>query len=318
MKRPSIKASLAGLLSLIALAIAVLSLTAFSSLRNLNEHAVDIGEYWMSRMIIAEEVKGNFNLLRLAYSRHLTATTPSELEAEKMSIAESVATVNRLVGEYAAGVRTDKGKALEQAFKQEFLAYVALGEELTDIKTEGQTLVATSFFKGKMKEQAQIATARIDELVSYVSSSATEAVDESARIYETNVILTAGIALLTVTIALGGIVFVVMAVSSPIGRLSSSMLNLAKGNLDTRIPFEGRADEIGTMAGAVEVFRQAGIANKELERVAEEARVRESEQEAHTRQRTAEEAEKLRFATTTLGDGLKRLVVACPLKSGPR
>lgn len=307
MKRPSIKVALAGLLSLIAVAILALSLTAYSSLRNLNDHAVEIGEYWMSRMAVAQEIKGSFNLLRLAYSRQLTAATPSELEAETKSSAEAVATVDRYVAEYAAGVRTDKGRALEQAFKQEFAAYVALGEELAAIKADGQTLVATSFFKGKMKEQSELATARINDLVVFVGERAEEAVNESGSIYQTNVMFTVGIAALTITIALGGIAFAVLGVSNPIGMLSVSMLNLAKGDLDTRIPFEGRADEIGTMAGAVEVFRQAGIANKELERIAEEARLREGEQEAQTRLRTAEEAEKLRFATTTLGDGLKRL-----------
>jgi len=93
----------------------------------------------------------------------------------------------------------------------------------------------------------------------------------------------------------------------PIQAITVSMRRLAEGDDQSAVPFGGRSDEIGAMAAAVEVFRQASLANKRLEQEAaanrsEAERNREAEQ-----QRTAREAEQLRIATSSLGENLKRL-----------
>ncbi len=307
MKRPSIRVALTSTLGLIVVAILALSFTSYSSLNKLNANTQDIGNYWMSRMVLAREMKGNFNLMRLAYSRLIMASTPSEIEAEIKGINETAGIVTKSVAEYEAGVRTETGRKLVNVFKPEFDAYKALGEELIAIKQDGQTLVATSLFKGKMKAQAAKINEVTDELVAFVISSAEKAVVDSGEVYRSNLILTLSIAALTLFTAIGGIAYAILGVTRPIGRISASMRSLAAGDLNSHIPFEGRDDEVGEMAAAVEVFRQAGLANRELERQAEAARIREGHQDAESRRRSAEEAEKLRFATTTLGGGLKRL-----------
>lgn len=307
MKRLSIRVALTSILGMIVAAILALSFTSYSSLNKLNSNTQDIGQYWMSRMVLAREVKGNFNLMRLAYARLLMASTPSELERELQNIADMAETVRKSMQEYEAGVRTEAGRQLITALKPEFDAYKLLGEELAEIKKDGQTLVATSLFKSKMNAQSDKVNELVDELVAKVIENSNKAVADSGQVYSVNLSTTLGIAMVTLLISIAGIAYAIFGVTRPIGRISTAMRNLAAGDLDSQIPFEGRADEVGEMAAAVEVFRQAGIANKELERQAEEARIREGHQDAETRRRTAEEAEKLRFATATLGSGLKRL-----------
>ncbi|AOG12737.1 methyl-accepting chemotaxis protein [Agrobacterium sp. RAC06] len=307
MKRLSIRVALTSILGMIVAAILALSFTSYSSLNKLNSNTQDIGQYWMSRMVLAREVKGNFNLMRLAYARLLMASTPSELERELQNIADMAETVRKSMQEYEAGVRTEAGRQLITALKPEFDAYNLLGEELAEIKKDGQTLVATSLFKSKMNAQSDKVNELVDELVAKVIENSNKAVADSGQVYSVNLSTTLGIAMVTLLISIAGIAYAIFGVTRPIGRICTAMRNLAAGDLDSQIPFEGRADEVGEMAAAVEVFRQAGIANKELERQAEEARIREGHQDAETRRRTAEEAEKLRFATATLGSGLKRL-----------
>jgi len=307
MKRLSIQMALTSLLSVIAVAILALSTTSVFSLQKLHGNTEEIGNYWMSRMVLAREMKGNFNLMRLAYSKLIMASTPGEIENEVKGINDTADVVRKSVADYEAGARTEMGRQLIAAFKPEFEAYKVLGEELIEIKKDGQTLVATSLFKGKMKVQSEKVNAVVDELVAAVIANADKAVAESGAVYRTNLMTTLGIAAATLLLAFGGIAYAILGVTRPIARISASMRNLAGGDLEAQIPFEGRADEVGDMAAAVEVFRQAGMTNRELERQTEEARVREGHQDAESRRRAAEEAEKLRFATTTLGGGLKRL-----------
>ncbi len=61
------------------------------------------------------------------------------------------------------------------------------------------------------------------------------------------------------------------------------------------------------MAEAVEVFRQSSLTKIQLEGEAAVARENQIAQDREQARRAADEAEKLRFATHTLGDGLRRL-----------
>lgn len=97
-------------------------------------------------------------------------------------------------------------------------------------------------------------------------------------------------------------------VTNPILALSEDMRVLAAGNTDIVCSAVGRTDEIGGMGSAVEVFRQAAIANKQLEQRAETARTQAERDRVQSRQQADEEAtERLRIATKGLAVGLKRL-----------
>ena len=94
----------------------------------------------------------------------------------------------------------------------------------------------------------------------------------------------------------------------PILQLSKNMETLAGG--DTSQPPSGtdRKDEIGSMSSAVEIFRQAAIANRALEEQAAAARRQaEADQESTRRQAEEDASERLRIATSGLAAGLKRL-----------
>ena len=77
-----------------------------------------------------------------------------------------------------------------------------------------------------------------------------------------NTMLAVGIVLL----ALSAIASVVIArkITSPIGRLTETMGGIADSRFDIDVPGIGRADELGAMADAVEVFRQNGLRIAEL------------------------------------------------------
>jgi methyl-accepting chemotaxis protein len=61
-----------------------------------------------------------------------------------------------------------------------------------------------------------------------------------------------------------GIAMSVTQVVRPVRRLTETMAELAKDKLDTDIPFTGLPNEIGSMARAVEVFKQNGLKMRDL------------------------------------------------------
>ena len=91
-------------------------------------------------------------------------------------------------------------------------------------------------------------------------------------------------------------------------RLGASMGEVADGRLDTEIGLARNNDEIGDMGKALEVFRQGAIANRRLEREAEDNRKQAEAERAILQEKAeADAAERLRIATSGLAAGLKRL-----------
>lgn len=107
---------------------------------------------------------------------------------------------------------------------------------------------------------------------------------------------------------LRNILIITTKVSTPLRRLKDTMTRLAGGDTSSLIPYIDRADEIGSMAGSVEVFRLAAIEKKRLEGEAEDNRrqadaTRIADQEKAERDASA----RLRNATSALAAGLRRL-----------
>jgi len=124
-------------------------------------------------------------------------------------------------------------------------------------------------------------------------------------------------------ILLGLIVSLVLArgIGKPVREITATMRGLADGNLDLSVPHGGRRDEIGVMAGAIEVFRKGLVERRNLEVEAAEQRQLADEQRLHSEetrrqseaerqkniQAQAKAAEEQATATKALAAGLARL-----------
>ena len=101
--------------------------------------------------------------------------------------------------------------------------------------------------------------------------------------------------LLALACGLGSAFFVGRTTADPLGRLRDAMLALAAGDLEAAIPALGRADEIGQMAKAVAIFKQAGLDRERLEREALDQRATsESERQSNEVERSTRAREQER------------------------
>ena len=88
-----------------------------------------------------------------------------------------------------------------------------------------------------------------------------------------------GAVLLIVTLGLIGIAF---GVVRPIVRMTTTMKQLAAGGLAIEIPYVERQDEIGSMAGAMQVFKENAVENERLQKrqIAAEAQATAAKKQA--------------------------------------
>jgi methyl-accepting chemotaxis protein len=113
--------------------------------------------------------------------------------------------------------------------------------------------------------------------------------------------------MLGVGLAIGATIALLTArsIATPIQGMTGTMTRLASGQLDVDVPAVGTKDEIGEMAKAVLVFRDAAIEKVRLTREAEEERVRseaarrQAEEEAIGRERA--------MVSSSIGAGMAKL-----------
>jgi methyl-accepting chemotaxis protein len=116
-----------------------------------------------------------------------------------------------------------------------------------------------------------------------------------------------GVTLFTSLIALTAFFLFAKSLGNAIGRLTGTMSRLAAGDLTATIEGEGRHDETGAMARAVQVFKDNALKTEELERRADEQRNTTEEQRRQNAEEQRIRAEAMAQATNGLATGLKHL-----------
>ncbi|MBW8318055.1 MAG: HAMP domain-containing protein [Rhizobium sp.] len=93
----------------------------------------------------------------------------------------------------------------------------------------------------------------------------------------------------------------------PLARMTDYMGLLARGDLKTEVPYAGRADELGSMADAVDIFRKSALRNIELEHEAADNRSTSEKERERTEAEKADQARRLQIAVDALARGLDSL-----------
>ncbi|WP_404406280.1 methyl-accepting chemotaxis protein [Pelagibacterium halotolerans] len=138
--------------------------------------------------------------------------------------------------------------------------------------------------------------------------------DDLAAMFWDNVMLL-GAALIAGFIAMGAAAYVITrSITKPVNALTTAMGKLAQGDNSVDIPGTKAGDEVGDMARAVLVFKQAAIDKQAIEAEAAATRQqREAERTATEQERAAAQAEKEREAQSdmvvveSISDGLSAL-----------
>ncbi|MBI1340574.1 HAMP domain-containing protein [bacterium] len=111
---------------------------------------------------------------------------------------------------------------------------------------------------------------RMEEASDRISAIAASEVKAGAALSLATVVLTAGLLLVAMGLVVAMLLAVRRAVIRPIADLTSAMERVAGGEIEVAAPHTRRGDEVGTMARALERFREAAVNQRALE--AERAR----------------------------------------------
>jgi methyl-accepting chemotaxis protein len=308
MRRPSIKSSLLLIFSSVALLFGIVAYLAIDGLSKTNGSTEEIATNWLPSVQASRTINLNMANLRLAYRDHIIAQSDAEKKTREEAIAAAEDTVRKSIDAYVALASSDRERQLISGIKENVEGYIASKPQLLALSRENKTEEAGLYLGGEMRTYSDKLKELTTGLVELNVIGSQEAAKVSRTTYasvEFYLFVAIGLAALLVV---GAVAFVLTGIANPITQITASMRRLAEGDTGSKIPFAGRADEIGSMAGAVEVFRQAAIANKRMEMEAVESRKQsEADRIAAQQQAESDAAERLRVATLGLAAGLRRL-----------
>jgi methyl-accepting chemotaxis protein len=310
MKRPSIKVALAGLSCGMFLISTAVSLTAVTSMMQIDVNNDAIVDDLLPSVSRSKEVNIAMANVRIAYRNHVLSANEAEEKAAEKQIEAAGSAFKSALESYATLVQPDatEEQAKLQNLRDDFGNYVKTGEELLALSRAGKDEEAKKVLSEKMGPFAKQTDEILDGIVSIKEERAHQAGKTNQDMLESALHWIYALSGLAFLVGLAVIFFALTNIATPISRITGAMRKLAEGDTESGIPFSGRSDEIGAMAGAVEVFRQSAIANKQLAQEAEASRKRaEADRIADQQQAEADAAARLKIATSGLAAGLQKL-----------
>jgi methyl-accepting chemotaxis protein len=231
------------------------------------------------RAIIGEQVNGLVNAVVMDSRGVYMARDASEVEKYGIPLLDNLKRIEKRMQRWSALVAPDARDVFDECLKQ-VRGFVALRAELV-ATGRGQGAQAADRIGNNDANRAnrQALNQAVTILAERNAADVTRLAGEAARFKQTVItvlpIMTAiGIGIVAI---LAGFL-VVGGITRPLSRITDAMRQLANGVLDVKIPNNGRTDEIGRIAVALEIFRTAAVENLRLSAAHEQERQQAQEQ----------------------------------------
>jgi methyl-accepting chemotaxis protein len=296
--------ALFGLLALIGLAQGGLGLFSLDRMHN---QAIEIADHRIPSIGLIHEINTAASSVRRAHADHIFATGAEQTEEAQATITRRSERMAQLRANYENYITLDATQQLYDEFAAEWTNYEAAANSLIIMSRAGQKVAAQDVYSTSLRQAFFNAEATLEQLLAVNQQEVEASLAASETTYVMNRNFTFASIAVSFLLAIAAIMIGIRRIATPITRITASMNNLAAGDLQSVIPFAERKDEIGEMAEAVVVFRNAGREKVRLEGEAEAGRSQSEKDRQAREEQERREAAELKFAVDALGAGLGRL-----------
>ncbi|WP_426412348.1 methyl-accepting chemotaxis protein [Bradyrhizobium ganzhouense] len=276
MSKLSIVFKLLTVLSVLVLSLAGVGVVAIGTMQNINSHTVEIAQSWLPSVRALGSIRADVNELRVALRLHLMQDTAEGKEAAEKRLASLRERIEQTRKTYEPLITSAEERSIYGQWTAAWGEYLNGVQDVMALSrkspgkfpTEANELLQTRV--AKMAQAADPLLTKDIELNNRGAESETkQAADSYAMIFR----ILVGIIIASVAIAIGAAYYLVRDVSRGIASIIKPMQSLGEGDLSADVPHRGEKTEIGSMADALQIFKEALIAKK----AADEAAARDAE-----------------------------------------
>jgi methyl-accepting chemotaxis protein len=276
----SIRAKLIAVISFLLVGMISLGLLAINRMAALNATATEIQSSWLPSVRLLGELRTGVTSYRSVLREHMLAETEDEKIAQEKTLQMLVdnnlktrqAYEKQITGPEERALYNDWVKTWDE-YKKGAEQVVALSRKSTHDAHE-MNMITVNLIGLK-------ADKILEKSIELNNKGADKAGAQATHTYQFGFMIVSAILAVGALLGIGIGIYLVRDVSKGIASIVTPMRSLGEGDLTADIPHQGEKTEIGTMASALQVFKDALIAKK----AADEAAARDADAKIQRGQR---------------------------------
>ena len=277
-KPVSIRSKLVGAFATLTMIVVGLGLYGLTATSTLNSLLVDVNSHWMPSVQAAGEMGKWSSRYTTNVFRHVLNTDDAmmaQIEADSERRAQKVEDAAKTYGALASSPEERK---LFEIFQREWRLYLSETKPVLALSRRNENDKARDLLDAKAIPHQRAAFDAVEELIVLSNKGAAAAQTHAIKSYYSARTLSLSIIGLGIVLSICLATIIILGVSRGIASVVQPMQALAAGNLAVGIPHQGARTEIGTIADAVQVFKDGLIRMRALDEETVQARLAAEEQ----------------------------------------
>lgn len=277
MSKISIRSKLIAIIALLLLAMAGLGALAVHSVQVLNGHTVQIAKTWLPSVRYLGELRSAINLNRAQLRAYAMVDNNEDRVVLDKKMKASFSLIAHTRDSYMALLSSPKERELFENWSRSWTKYVEQTKAIVDLsrKGDGSSQETNRIFVKVIRPIADESDGYLKEAIALNDRGADTETKSAANSYTWTFAIICAVLLITVVMAALAGLLLIRDISASISSVVRPMQALGRGDLAVDIPRRGEKTEIGSMADALQIFKDALIAKKAAdEEAASDAQVK--------------------------------------------
>jgi methyl-accepting chemotaxis protein len=268
--RLSIRAKITAVVALLLVTLSGMGLLAVVKMRDINENTIQIATNWLPSVRTLGELHLGISNYRATVRAHLLAETAQEKAAIEKTLEKIIERNSAIRKTYETMISSREERALYDDWSKHWQAYRDIATKVMDLSRQEAGKLphqAIELNKQAMKlgEESDAILVKDIELNNKGAADETQAATASYGSAFWMVIIILGVAI-AAGVCTG--IFLIRDVSRGIASIVKPMQSLGDGDLSAEILHRGEKTEMGAMADALQIFKEALIAKKAADEAA--------------------------------------------------
>jgi methyl-accepting chemotaxis protein len=272
----SIRTKIITVVAFLLVAMAGLGLLAVLNMRAINANTVDITTNWLPSVRVLGDLRAGVITYRNVVREHMLGETAEEKAATEKVLEGVVESNTKIRQQYEPLVTSPEERVLYNDWSKTWDEYRKGTQEVMAMSRKDAGRFPHDAHELNTKTVNKIGVDSDNILkkdIDLNNTGADKAASDAAASYASALAMMAIILGAAVIIGIGVGVYLVRDVSNGIASIVKPMQALGQGDLTAEVPHRGEKTEIGLMADALQVFKEALIAKK----AADEAAAKDAE-----------------------------------------
>jgi methyl-accepting chemotaxis protein len=253
-----------------------LGATSIVELNAIGRVTNDLATNWLPSVNAIRSMQYQHAAIRAVSYMHIMATTPEEMKLNEDRLAGYMKAAEDARALYEPLISSDEERQTYRQFVEANALYHQKLDEVLALSRKNANADAAALMNGVAREIYLKQTAALDKLVEINAKGSQQSAADAGRTLATAEVLVCVVLAIVAILSVTAGVVLRSGIATPIVAMTGAMRELADGNKAIEIPAQGRKDEVGAMAAAVQVFKDNAIAQ---ERMAAEQEVQRAARE---------------------------------------